>query len=71
VSINPDVAHYRARIANAVQRGDQETADTGRRDLRVAQLADHIAKVVKSAPPITPEQRARLASLLSGGSDAA
>jgi hypothetical protein len=44
-----------------------------RRDLRAAELAEHIQKVVDAAPPLTAEQRSRLAALLQpvGGGDRA
>lgn len=35
-----------------------------RRDLRAAQLEQHIARVVAEAPPLTEHQRDRLATLL-------
>lgn len=35
-----------------------------RRDLRAAELAEHIARLVDAAPPLTAEQRAKLALLL-------
>lgn len=37
-----------------------------RRELREAMLAEHIAKAVAEAPPLTDEQRDRLATLLRG-----
>lgn len=37
-----------------------------RQDLKAEQLAEHIARVVSSWPPIRPEQRDRLAVLLRG-----
>lgn len=37
------------------------------RDLRAAELAEHIERIVDAAPPLTPEQRDRLALLLRGG----
>lgn len=37
------------------------------RDLRAAELEEHIRKLVDSAPPLTDEQRSRLAGLLGGG----
>jgi hypothetical protein len=45
-----------------------------RNDLRVARLADHIARVVAEAPPLTDEQSEQLAALLRptvGGAHAA
>lgn len=36
-----------------------------RAELRVARLEEHIRKVVEAAPPLSDEQRSKLASLLS------
>lgn len=36
-----------------------------RRNLRAERLADHIRRVVDAAPPLTNEQRQRLAAMLS------
>ena len=61
--------HYRAKIA-ALSRDraqdDPELVDA-RRNYRAERLAEHIAKVVAEAPPLTAEQRDRLAVLLRGG----
>lgn len=57
--------HHRARVANAERRGDTEAADAARLDLKAARAADYIAKLVDDAPPLTDEQRTRLASLLA------
>lgn len=62
-----DKYHHRARRANAIMRGDTETAELAGRDLRAAMLEEHIQKVVAAAPPLTDEQRSRLAGLLVGG----
>jgi hypothetical protein len=35
-----------------------------RRDMRAAQLAEHIRRVVAEAPPLTDQQKAKLAVLL-------
>jgi len=43
---------------------DHPKVTTAQRDLRVEQLADHIVRVVDAAPPLTTEQRVRLAELL-------
>ena len=40
------------------------------RDLRAAQLDEHVRRVVDSFPPLTPEQRSRLAALLAGTGEA-
>lgn len=60
---------YRAEYASLTQYrnpDDPELLDA-RRNLRAAKLAEHIARVVAEAPPLTPEQRDRLAILLRGG----
>ncbi len=48
---------------------DPDLADA-RRDLKAARLEDYIRTVVSTAPPLTPDQRDRLALLLRspGGS---
>jgi hypothetical protein len=42
---------------------DQDHSDT-ERDLAAAKIANYIAHVLAEAPPLTPDQRARLAELL-------
>ena len=37
------------------------------RDLRDAQLNEHVRRVVDGFPPLTPKQRSRLAALLADG----
>ena len=64
----------RARIA-ALSRSratDDPDLIEARRDLHAARLAEHITRVVDAAPPLTDEQRDRLAVLLrpSGGAAA-
>lgn len=58
-------AHHRARVARAVQVGDEEKIELARRDLRAARLELAIQTAVDAAPPLTDAQRARLAGLLS------
>jgi hypothetical protein len=58
--------HGRARVA-ALSRSRAETDPElveARRDLAADVLADHITRVVAAAPPLTREQRDRLAGLL-------
>ena len=45
---------------------DPERIDHLRRQLREEQLAEHIRRVVDQAPPLTAEQKTRLAALLTG-----
>lgn len=62
----PTWTHYRARIA-ALSR-DREPGDpellNARRDLRAARAEQYIEKILAEAPPLTAEQRDRLAELL-------
>ena len=48
---------------------DHPSLDDARRDLRAAKAAAYIRALVDSAPPLTEEQRARLASLLAPAGD--
>lgn len=59
----------RARVASLSRSrtSDDPALLDARRDLRAARLADYIRRVVDAAPPLTPEQRDRLAALLRGG----
>jgi hypothetical protein len=62
---SPQVAAIRGRIAGLSRRSpdDPELVDA-RRDLAAERLAEHIRKTVDGAPPLTAEQRDRLALLL-------
>lgn len=42
-----------------------------RRDLAASRIEDYVARVVDAAPPLTPEQRDRIAALLrpAGGGE--
>lgn len=58
----------RARIAALRRhRGDDVQTDQLAREFRTDRLAQHIRKVVDSAPPLSAEQRHRLALLLREG----
>lgn len=59
----------RARVASLSRSRTPDDPDLldARRNLRAERLADHISKVVAEAPPLTQEQRDRLAALLQGG----
>jgi hypothetical protein len=61
--------HHRGRVA-ALSRSrtadDPELVDA-RQNMRAERLAAYIEKVVAQAPPLTLEQRDRLALLLRGG----
>lgn len=61
------VAHHRARVA-ALSRDrapdDHDLLDA-KQQLRVAKTAEYIRKLVEEAPPLSDDQRARLAELLA------
>lgn len=56
----------RARVASLSRSREPDDPDlvAARRDLRAARLEEHIQRAVSAAPPLTPEQRTRLALLL-------
>lgn len=58
----------RARVASLSRSRTPDDPDLidARRNLRTERLAEHIARVVDEAPPLTTEQRDRLALLLRG-----
>ena len=59
----------RARVASLSRSrasDDPELVDA-RRNLRAERLAVHITEMVAPWPPLTPEQRDRLAVLMRGG----
>jgi hypothetical protein len=67
---------HRARVASLTRsrRPDDPDLIDARRDLAAERLADHVRRVVDTAPPLTDEQRNRIAALLrdtSGGGQAA
>lgn len=59
----------RARMANWSRNRKPDDPDfvNLRRDFYAERLAEHVAKVVAKAPPLTAEQRDRIAALLTGG----
>ncbi len=67
-ALAPDVAHHRARVASLSRdrAADDPELTAARAELRAATLAAHVARVVDQAPPLTDEQRARIAALLGG-----
>lgn len=69
--ISNELAHARAKVgalARTVKTGERKPDDpeyvAAKRDLKAANLAQHISRVVDSAPTLTSEQRAKLAELL-------
>ena len=61
---NP-VLTARGRYGFAIKVGDPDLIADTARDLAAEKLAAYIEKVVSSAPPLTADQRSRLAALLT------
>ncbi len=62
--------HTRSKIAVTIKKNPDADITELRQQLKAERLADHITKIVDAAPPLSVEQRTRLALLLKG-SDAA
>jgi hypothetical protein len=57
-----------SRLGVAVRTGEPQTVvDDLKRQIKAETLEAHIRKTVDSAPPLTREQRERLAAVLQGG----
>lgn len=71
-TLSPVARTERARIASLSRSRDADDPELveARRNLRAATLESHIARVLAEAPPLTDEQRVRLAGLLAGGASA-
>jgi excisionase family DNA binding protein len=52
------------------RRADDKDLPDAKRDLAAETLAEHVARVIAQAPPLTDEQRTRIAALLRTGSGA-
>jgi hypothetical protein len=66
VSIPARKRLHRAKLAAAVRHhpDDSNLIDSQRRELAALGLEDHVRRVVEGFPPLTAEQRDRLAALL-------
>lgn len=62
-----DVLRTRSRLGVAARRGDPEQITEAKRDHAAAKLTAYIEQTVAAAPPLTSEQRGRLATLLTAG----
>lgn len=67
--LSPERRVLRSRKAVAVRLGRTDEANRLDAEIRTARLADYIRHTVDAAPPLTDEQRTRLANLLRGGPD--
>jgi len=64
------LSHTRAHLARLYRNGktpDPEVADALRREIKETELERHVRACLDTAPPLTPEQRQRIASILIGG----
>ena len=66
---DPEIRRLRARVAQAARyHPDQpERADDDRRSLKAAVAEQYVRDLVDTFPPLTSEQRSRLAALLADG----
>jgi hypothetical protein len=63
--------HDRARVA-ALTRSRQPTDPdllAAKRDLAESRAEEYIRRIVDAAPPLTQDQRSRIAALLQGGGE--
>lgn len=60
--------HTRSEIARTIKSDPDADVTELRRQLKAERLEDHIKAVVDAAPPLTVEQRERLAAILRTGS---
>lgn len=62
------VLKARSDLGNAVRRRDPEQIAEARRTLAAAKLEAYVSRVLAEAPPLTPAQSSRIASMLRGSS---
>ncbi len=69
---NKSWTHARARVARLTQVREPDDAElaAARLDLRLVRAEDAIRRIVEAAPPLSLDQRRRLAALLHPGSPA-
>ncbi|OCB25013.1 hypothetical protein A5674_22185 [Mycobacterium malmoense] len=63
------VNHERARIASLTRsrQPDDPELVAARQNLKALRLEEHVRRVVAEAPPLTDEQRDRIAAILRSG----
>jgi len=59
--------HIRSQMAIALRENPDADVSDLRRQFKTERPAEHIARVVDEAPPLTDEQGDRLAAILRGG----
>jgi hypothetical protein len=70
------LAKARSDVGVAARRKDQAALEAARRDFATEKIANYVTRVLDAAPPLTDEQRTRLAELLrpiriAGGANSA
>ena len=58
------VLQARSRLGVASRVGTSDERESARRDLAAEKIAAYVERVVSEAPPLTPDQRARITSIL-------
>lgn len=64
---SPESRRLRSKLANAHRNNPTADVTTIQRDYAAARLEDYIRRTVDEAPPLTREQRDRLAAILRAG----
>lgn len=62
-----DWTKTRSKIATTLRYDPAADVTDLRRELRAQRLEEHVQKVIDAAPPLTDEQRDRIARILQGG----
>lgn len=72
MTMSPVARRERARIASLSRSRAADDPDLieARRNLRAASLEAHVLRILDEAPPLTADQRQRIAGLLAGGASA-
>ena len=63
-TLSPEARRVRAKVATDVQNGRNAEAERARQQFKALKAEDYIRELVDTAPPLTDEQRDRLAVLL-------
>lgn len=67
--VDPRVAHLRSLCANYARHGRVDDLRKAQRELRAALLEQTIRKAVETEPPLTTDERRRIAGILQEGID--
>lgn len=68
--MSTEVLKARSRLATLSRRSvaaSSDQIDDARRDLAEAKIVNYVEKIVAAAPPLSDEQRDRIAALLRAG----